>query len=66
MGVSKGGVLTVPFNWSGILRNSNQYTFHPRFLHDESAAFKVHSQEVAEGFVRVLASSGIDAEIVVK
>jgi len=64
MSVSKGGMRMVPFNWEGILQDFSQYTFHPKFLQDESAAYRTVSRVVAEGFVRVLASVAIDAEIV--
>jgi hypothetical protein len=50
--------------WTAILQHAEAFTFHPEFLPEESAAYKMISRDVAEGLARVLSKSGIDAEVV--
>ena len=63
MHVSKHGLGTTPINWAGILRNSTQYKFHPRFSLDESVAYKIFSKDIAQGFARILLTMGMNVEI---
>jgi hypothetical protein len=60
----KAGMPVQSPSWGGILQNLNQYTFHAQFVLDESSALKPVSRGRAEGFVRILTTMGIDAEIV--
>jgi len=64
MTVSQDGQAFRVVNWSGVLQQPRRYTFHPQFVHEESAAFRAISKEVADAYVGVLASMEIDAEVV--
>ncbi len=64
MDVYDKGMRVQPFNMSAILQNPIRLTFRPSFLLVESAALKILTREVADGYVRVLAVQGIDAEVI--
>ena len=64
MHVLSGGQRVDSPTWAAILQRPDTYTFHPEFLSEESAAYKIISRDTAEGIVRLLAISGIDAEVV--
>jgi hypothetical protein len=64
MSVSKGGLPMRVTNWPGVLQNPKQYSFAAQFQPDKSAAFRPFSREIADGYLRVLKTLGIDAEIV--
>jgi hypothetical protein len=65
MAVSKGGLLPLQVtNWANVLQHTNKYVFKPEFVNDRSAAFRPVSPQIAEGFLNVLKTLGIDAEVV--
>lgn len=63
MHVLRGGNRIDSPTWAAILQHPDAYTFHPEFLPDESAAYRMISRDIAEELVRVLAKFGIDAEV---
>ncbi len=63
MHVLSGGQRVDSPTWATILQHPDTYTFHPEFLPEESAAYKIVSREIAERLVRVLAKCGVDAEV---
>ena len=65
LGVSEGGVRVLPIIMGSVLKQSTRFTFHPLFTRDERAAYKLCGLGTVDGYVRVLGSMGIDAEIVI-
>lgn len=63
--VSRGGVPIRPLDMGHLLKHPTQYKCHPIFTEDEFEAYTAFAFEVAEGYVEVLNSVGIDAELVV-
>jgi len=63
MDVAKGGVPFQVTNWPGVEQQFAQYTFHPKFIAEESGAFRAISMEAAERFQRILKRVGIETEI---
>jgi len=63
MTASKGGLPLRGPDWPSIVRQPNQYQFHPEFLDEESPATRVPLQ-TAEAYLIALKSLGIDAEVV--
>jgi len=64
MTLTKNGVPFQVVNWDGVLQHREQYAIYPQFIPSESSAFLATSRVVAEGFVQILASHGIDCEVV--
>jgi hypothetical protein len=64
MSVSENGLPISSPNWPIILQRPSGYRFRADFRAEESAAMSIFTKEVAEGYVRVLASQGIDAEVI--
>jgi hypothetical protein len=59
-----GGPFRVPPDLILASQHQDQYTFHPQFLPEESSALRALSREMADAYVNILASKGIDAEVV--